>query len=185
MRLDERQLDEYTDRFATDAFRYETLSYYNVPSDGGDFGRFLAGEDAPSAEVVGPWARWVATQRSRGAAVRRLRVLRHPPNDYLRFEMGWAYVANTAAGEDIRILDLTRRGQMPRIFNGEFWMLDRERIALMTYDRDGHFLHADTAEGVDATFYVDAAETAWDMAEPFISWWANHPGYHGPAANSA
>lgn len=185
MRLDEQGLDEYTDQFVSDALRHETLTFYNVPSDGDDYSRFLAGEAGPTPEIVGGWGAWVSQQRERGAEVRRLRVLREPPNDYLRFEMGWAYVSNVVAGEDIRILDLTGRDLPAHVVDAEFWMLDRERVALMTYDDDGRFLYADAVEGIDATPYVDAAETAWDMAEPFSSWWANHPEFHGPVAASA
>jgi hypothetical protein len=185
MRLDEQQLDEYTDRFTSDALRYETLTYYDVASDGDDFARFLAGEPGPSPEVVGGWGRWVQQQRSRGATVRRVRVLREPPSDYLRFEMGWAYVANVSAGEDIRILDLTERPAPAEVVDAEFWMLDRQRIALMAYSMAGKFLHAHALDGDDAAPYVDAAETAWRLAEPFPAWWARHPEYHRPVAASA
>lgn len=185
MRLDEQQLDEYTDQFAHDALRHETLTFYNVPSDGDDYARFLRGESGPTPEIVGGWGAWVSQQRERGAAVRRLRVLHGLPDDYLRFEMAWAYVSNVAAGEDIRVLDLTEVATPPHFVDAEFWMLDRERVAVMTYGDDGRFLHADAVEGLDATPYVDAAETAWDMAEPFTSWWARHPEFHRPVAASA
>lgn len=185
MRLDEAGLDEYTDQFVHDALRYETLTFYNVSSDGGEFARFRAGEHGPDPEVVAPWGRWVRNQRARGATVRRLRILHAPPGDYLRFEMGWAYTANVAAGEDIRILDLTDRARPPFVIDDEFWLLDRERTALMHYDDQGRFDHGETVEGIEASPIVLAADTAWDAGEPFTQWWDRHPQYHGPVRASA
>lgn len=185
MRLDEAALDEYTDQFVHDAFRHETLTAYDVSSDGGEFARFRAGERSPNAEVVAPWGRWVRQQRARGATVRRLRILFAPPGNYLRFEMAWAYTANVQAGEDIRILDLAGQPRPPFVVDDEFWLLDRERAALMHYDERGRFDHADTVEGFDATPIVLAADMAWDAAEPFTAWWARHPQYHRPIKASA
>lgn len=185
MRLDEAGLDEYTDQFTHDAFRHEILTHYDVATDGGDFARFLAGHQAPSPEVVGPWGRWVQQQLARGATVRRLRILYGPPGDYLRFEMGWVYLANMAAGEDIRILDLTEQPRPPYIIDAEFWMLDGERAVLMTYDDHGRFLYGDTVEGGAAAGITLARDVAWDSAEPFDTWWARHPQYHGPSRASA
>jgi hypothetical protein len=180
VRLDEQGLDEYTDDFAYDAFRQETRTFYAVDSDRDGFERFLAGEPGPSTEVVGPWGAWVQAQRARGATVRRLRILFTPPEDYLRFELGWAYTANLAAGEDIRILDLTERARPPGIVDAEYWMLDRQRAVRMTYADNGQWLHGDTVEGKPARPVVRALETAWSAGEPFGQWWERHPEYHGP-----
>jgi hypothetical protein len=180
VRLDEQGLDEYTDDFAHDAFRQETRTFYAVASDGDGFARFLAGEPGPSEQVVGPWGAWVQAQRVRGATVRRLRILYAPPGDYLRFELGWAYTANAAAGEDIRILDLTERARPHGIVDDEYWMLDRRRAVHMSYADNGQWLHGDTVEGRAAKPVCRALETAWAAGEPFRQWWDRHPGYHGP-----
>lgn len=185
MRLDEAALDEYTDQFVHDAFRYETLTFYDVASDGADFARFRAGESAPSSDVVGPWGAWVAQQLGRGATVRRVRVLYGPPDDYLRFELGWVYAANAAAGEQIRILDLTERARPDGVLDDEFWLLDGARAVLMHYDDQGRFQHGDTVEGLDANPIVLAGDVAWATAEPFTAWWARHPHYHGPIEGNA
>ncbi|MGI9001115.1 MAG: DUF6879 family protein [Pseudonocardia sp.] len=181
MRLDEAGLDEYTDRFDHDAFRHETLTRYQVASDGGDFARWLAGEAGPDPDVVGPWGRWVHAQLDRGATVRRVRVLYGPPSDYLRYEAEWAYTANLDAGELIRVLDLTEQERPAGMVDDEFWMLDGERAVLMTYAADGRFLHGDTVEGRAAERISHARDAAWDAAEPFGQWWARHPEYHRAA----
>lgn len=178
MRLDEEAMDAYTDRFDRDALRVETLTRYDVPSDGGDFARYLAGEAQPATAVVEPWRTWIRAQVARGATVRRLRILHAPPGDYLRYECEWGYVLNVAAGEDIRILDLTGRPRLAGIVDTELWMLDETRIALMRYGEDGRFLHADTVEGEQANRWQESCAAAWQAAEPFTAWWAAHPEYH-------
>lgn len=177
MRLDEAGLDEYTDRFEHDAFRHEVLTRYDVASDGGGFARWLAGEPCPDTAVIGAWGRWVAVQRRRAATVRRVRVLYDRPTDYLRFEAEWAYAANVAAGEDIRVLDLTERQRPEDLLDTEFWMLDGARAVLMTYDEQGRFLYGDTVEGRAARKIRRARDAAWQAAEPFTQWWTRHPEY--------
>lgn len=181
MRLDEAGMDAYTDRFDHDALRVETRSSYDVASDGGEVARYLAGEPAPDPSVVGPWHGWIRAQVARGTTVRRLRVLHAPPGDYLRYECEWGYVGNTAAGEDIRILDLTERPRPDGFLEDELWMLDQERVALMRYDDAGRFSHADTAEGDAATPWRESCAAAWRAAEPFTAWWAAHPQYRRAA----
>lgn len=179
MWLDEAALDEYTDRFDHDAFRHEVLDRYDVPSDGGDLARYLAGEPAPDPAVIEPWGEWVRKQTARGATIRRLRTLTKPPGDYLRWEMEWVYTANVAAGEDIRILDLVENEWSVAIApDTEFWMLDHERVALLDYDPDGRFVGAYTQEGQIARLIRDLRDQSWVIAEPFTSWWARHPEHH-------
>lgn len=177
-RLDEAGLDAYTDRFVHDAFRHEVLTRYDVTSDGGGFARYLAGEPEPDPEGGRPWARWVRRQIDRGATVRRLRVLTAPPGAYLRFEMEWAYTANVAAGEQIRVLDLTAQPRPAALVDAEFWMLDGERAVLMHYDEAGRFVLGDSIEGQAAEPIRHARDTGWAAAEPFEQWWARHPRYH-------
>lgn len=177
MRLDERGLDEYTDRFEHEAFRHEALQGYAVASDGNAFVRWLAGQPVDRA-VGAPWAAWVRSQRERGVAVRRLRTLTEPPSDYLRFEAEVLYTANTAAGEEIRILDLTERPRPDGLVLDEYWMLDGERVALMHYLPDGRFSHADTVEDVAARRIRLSRDAAWEAAEPFTTWWGRHVEYH-------
>jgi hypothetical protein len=176
VRLDEAALDAYTDQFKLDALRVETRTFYEVPSDEGDFARYLADEPEPDPAVTEPWHAWIRAQLARGATVRRLRVLHSPPGDYLRFEMEWGYIGNAAAGEDIRILDLEYPRETPY---PELWLLDDERVAFLRYDDVGRFLYADTDDPAfpPAAVYV-ACVMAWEAAEPFVEWWVRHPEYH-------
>lgn len=180
MRLDEAALDDYTDRFSWSAWRYETLDRYDVASDDDGFQRYLDGRD-PDPGFGVAWRRWLGDRRAEGRRIYRTRVLYRKPSPYLRFEFEWGYTGNAAAGEQIRILDLTERPRPPAVIQAETWLMDLARVAVMAYTDSGAFSHADTAEGDDATPYVRAAQQAWDAGEPFEQWWDRHPEYHRAA----
>ncbi len=114
---------------------------------------------------------------ARGTTVRKLRVVYGPLSEHLRFEIGWQYPANQAAGEQIRILELTERVRPSAMIDDEFWMLGHQRAVLMTYD-DGRYLHGDTVEGLSVSRVSRARDAAWAAAETLDRWWARHPEYH-------
>ncbi len=180
MRLDEAGLDAYTDRFDSYALRHETLDRYDVASDDDAFTHYLAGRPRPP-EFGQAWHGWIADRIAEGRQVRRVRVLYGPPSPYLCFECEWGYTGNVAAGEQVRVLDLTEQPRPAALVDAEFWLLDGCRAAVMAYDPDGVFLHADTVEGVTAQPYVNSAEATWSTAEPFRDWWARHPQWHRSA----
>lgn len=179
--LDEAGLDDYTDRFDSEAFRQEVRDQYDVPSDGGDFARYLAGEAHPDPAIVGPWRGWVHDQCRRGRAVRRVRVLYRPASRYVSYECEWAYTRSIDAGEDIRILDLVEQDPPAGLIGEEFWLLDRSRAVVLCYDHPGRFRHGQTAEGADASRWVACRDAVWAAAEPFTQWWVRHPQYHRAA----
>jgi len=179
--LDEAGLDDYTDRFEFEAFRQEVRDHYEVASDGGDFGRYLANEAHPDPAVVGPWREWLRDQRRRGRAVRRVRVLYRPPSRYVRYECEWAYTRSVDAGEDIRVLDLVEQDPPVGLIGEEFWLLDRSRAVVMSYDHAGRFQHGRTVEGSDVDPWVAYRDAVWTAAEPFMRWWERHPEYHRAA----
>lgn len=181
MLLDEAGLDDYTDRFVSEAFRQEVRDQYDVPSDGGDFARYLAGEEHPDPAVVGPWRGWVRDQRRRGRAVRRVRVLSRAPSRYVSYECEWAYTRSIDAGEDIRVLDLLEQDPPTGLIGEEFWLLDRSRAVVLCYDNVGRFRHGQTAEGADSDRWVACRDAVWAAAEPFTQWWGRHPEYHRAA----
>lgn len=177
MRLDEAGLDDYTDRFDSYALRFEVLDRYDVASDDDAFTHYLAGRSRPPG-FGRVWQGWIADRITEGREVRRVRVLYGPPSPYLCFECEWGYAGNVAAGEQVRVLDLTEQPRPAALIDAEFWLLDGHRVAMMSYDAGGAFLHAETAEDASAQPYVRSAEAAWCLAEPFKEWWARHPQWH-------
>lgn len=181
MLLDEAGLDDYTERFEFEAFRQEVRDQYDVPSDGGDFARYLAGEADPDPAVVGPGREWLRDQCRRGRAVRRVRVLYGPLSRYLRYECEWAYTRSVDAGEDIRVLDLVEQDPPAGLIGEEFWLLDRLRTVVMRYDHAGRFRHGQAVEGPEAGPWVACRDAVWGAAEPFTRWWERHAAYHRAA----
>lgn len=179
--LDEAGLDDYTEHFEFEAFRQEVRDQYEVPSDGGDFARYLAGEAHPDPAVVEPWRGWLRDQRQSGRTVRRVRVLYGPPSRYVCYECEWAYTHSVNAGEDIRMLDLVEQDPPTGMIGEEFWLLDRSRTVVMCYDDAGRFRHGRIAEGSDAVPWVVCRDAVWAAAEPFTQWWERHPEYHRAA----
>lgn len=177
MLLDELGLDAYTDRFTQSALRYETMDRYDVTSDDDGFTRYITGQP-PAADFGVGWRDWLRSQVGAGRSPERVRILYGTPSEYLLFEFEWGYLGNIAAGEAIRILDLTERPRPREVIDDEFWLMDRARAAAMAYDAAGRFSHAETAEGAEARRYVAAAEAAWGQGEPFESWWDRHPQWH-------
>lgn len=164
-----------------DIFRLETLPAYEVASDGGDFAAYLAGEPGPDPERKRPTLEWIAGDVARGVTRRRVHVLRQPLSDYLRYECEWGYAPNAAAGEDIRILDLSEMlYPLPMAhWHVDFWVVDGHDAALMNYADDGRFKGAviDRMPAAQAIYHA-VHDACWDAAEPFAPWWARHPQYH-------
>jgi hypothetical protein len=153
--------------------RMETLPAYAVPSDGGDFQRYLDGAPAPDPDRKAAWHDRLAAERDRGLYRRRVYVAREPLSDYARFECEWGHAPNVHL-EDIRVL---APAQFPAIVPmSDWWLIDGASVLLMRYDQAGAFTGAEPAE--NAAGYVAAWAMAWARAEPFEAWWAAHPRYH-------
>ncbi|TCP56077.1 hypothetical protein EV191_10117 [Tamaricihabitans halophyticus] len=173
--LDEDQLGEYIDRhFVSTLFRLETLSQYSVDSDGDDYLRYLAGEAEP---VNKTWPDVIRDEVSRGLITYRVHVVSSPLTDYLRYQFEWGYAYNAAAGERIRILDVTERAKPPEVVNKDFWLIGDEHLLLMHYMSDGAFRGATIAEPELLPQYTAARDAAWTAGVDFAEYWLHHPQY--------
>ena len=95
--------------------------------------------------------------------MQRIRVIREL-TDYIRFEMGWGYPPNVAAGEDIRIFEL-KAGNEALPVEHDFWLFD-DRIAVrMDYTSDGAFIGPVEATNVET--YRRARDLLLRWAVPF------------------
>lgn len=175
-------LDAVVDFFNThitrSAFRLENLDRYDVETDGLDVSRYLAGEDDPNAAAKQPWLDQLRADTAAGKRWSRVHVVRSPLNDYLRYECEWGYAYNVAAGEDVRILDLTERPRPAGLIDEEFWLLDDAHPLRMHYDDVGRFVGGELLGSEQLSRYRVARGAAWNAAEPFESYWARHPEYH-------
>jgi hypothetical protein len=171
-----------------DLFRLETLDRYDVPSDGGDFARYLAGEAAPDPARKAAWHDRLRADRERGVRRWRVHLVTEPLTPYLRFEIDWAHLQN-AHLEDIRVLTTDHFqpgatvGETPLPSGvsatvGDFYLIDGAHPLLMHYDSAGRFTGAEFAPGSTAARYRVIRDAAWGAAEPVTEWWAAHPQYH-------
>ena len=101
-----------------------------------------------------------------------------PLTPYLRYECEWGYVANTSAGEDVLILDVTGRAAPPYAVDHDFWLLDDEHVLKMIYDDEHRFVGAEHLGTHWLAMYRRARDAAVGAAEAFSSWWARHPEEH-------
>lgn len=175
MMLDAQALGTRLRAAKRDLFRMETLDRYAVPTDGGDFTRYLAGEAEPDPVRKGAWRERLLAERERGLFRRRVHVIHEPLSDYLRFELEWGHRLNTDI-EDIRVLPLAdppgERGWH------DFYMVDDRDVLAMTYDEDGQFEGALPVPVSEARLYRLIRDAAWEAAVPFMTWWDGHPQYH-------
>ncbi|MGH3254815.1 MAG: DUF6879 family protein [Streptosporangiaceae bacterium] len=179
--LDERELGQFiNEHFRRRAFRLEVRDAYAVPSDGGDFARYLAGEPAPDLARKSAWLDTLRAERQAGKVRQWVHVVHGPAlSDYLRFEMEWGYLPNLQAGAEVRILDLVEQTRPDGLVNEDFWLLDDQAALILHYDSAGRFTGAEQAADVDR--YRRARDAAWDGAVPVADYWQDHPQYHRAA----
>jgi hypothetical protein len=163
----------------TDLLRVQTLDYYGVSSDDEDYRRYLSGEPAPAAAGKQEWLNRLRTDTAAGRLRRNVHIVRSPLTPYLRYQFEWCYVPNSAAGQNIRVLDVMETpAAAPLLKVGDLAVVERCHIARLCYDPDGSYQGA-VAVGDDAAVsYLALAEVAWRLATPFTTWWAEHPQYH-------
>lgn len=166
-------LEFFDARLTRSAFRLETLDQYDVGSDGGDFRRFVAGEAEPDWDRKNPWLDTLRKEKERGVHRYRVRVLRTPLNDYLRYSCEWGYVLNSEAGEEIHVLDLAECELPVEVVDHDFWLIDDKYPLRMHYGEGGEFLGAELVDSLER--YQKARDAALAAAEPFDQWWARHP----------
>lgn len=162
-----------------DLIRLETLEHYDVASDDEDFHRYMRGEALPQSPAREAWYQRLREEAAAGKTRRRVRVARTPLAPYLRYECEWGFANNVAAGEDIRILDVTQHPAAESVLRtGDFFVADGLHVARHVYDDQGR-LQGSAAVGADAAgAYAALAELAWQLATPFTQWWASHPQFH-------
>jgi hypothetical protein len=159
-----------------DLFRLETLSYYDVSSDGEDYRRYLEGEPHPNADAKQPWLDRLQADVAAGRRWRRVHAMSVPLSDYLCYECEWAYTYNVATGEDVRIVE---DASDVLLGIGDFFVIDGEHVARSHYDQVGRFLGAEVvSEAAARAPYLALAGVILRNAVSFTEWWERHPEYH-------
>ena len=155
--------------YQREAFRLETLPEYNVSSERTEYENFLTTGrlDIPDDD---PWLTRVRHFRQTGRWIGRVHVICRPLTNYLRYEFS-VYRHTVAAGEDVRILDLTDRPN-PGLPAEDFWIFDDTAIVLMDYEPDGTQVRRELLEDIDPAPYVAWKQLALRHAQPFTEYYA-------------
>jgi hypothetical protein len=155
--------------FASSAFRLELHQVYTMPGEAEELRRFRAGERPPDGYHYG-WLDTVAAACAAGKAMRRVRAVTRPLTDYTEYEFAWGFAYNVAAGEDIRILDVTGQPS-PALPDDDFWLFDEQTVVQMLYRPDGTQIGRELVEAPDLGAYLGWRDAAWRDAVPFRDYW--------------
>lgn len=154
--------------FRRSAFRMETHQTYTIPSERDSVRRFLAGQPKPVDHNAG----WHATVRANvagGKSMQRLKVIRRPFSDYIRYHLAWSIPGNVQAGEDYRILELTDRSELG-IPEQDYWMFDDQTVALLNFNPDGTLAGRELADPSDLEQYRKWRDLALSEAVRFVDY---------------
>ncbi|MFC5802561.1 DUF6879 family protein [Streptomyces formicae] len=150
--------------FSREAWRLETLPWYRVPSEDGDIRDLLAGHRIDPSNYSSSYTDGLRKLRTEGKSKGRVHIVSRPLTDYLRFEFMY-YAVHAAAGDDIRILDVTDRPN-PLEEVQDFWLFDRSEVVLMNYETDGTQISREVFEG-DVAPFLQYQRIALAEAVPF------------------
>ncbi|MFD7365878.1 DUF6879 family protein [Nocardiopsis alba] len=166
MLLDGDAWREFFERFSSEAWRLEVQPTYTMPKEAENFTRFLRGDLKPEMHNF-RWHDRIKGYRAEGKYVGRVRVVRRPLTDYQRYQFAWGIPGNIAAGEDIRVLDLTEKDLGLPDF--DFWMFDEARVVRLNYRPDGTQVNREVVDG-DLDVYREWKRIAIEASVPFSTY---------------
>lgn len=169
MRLEGDVWSRYFRDFTRSAFRLELHPIYTMPGEADELRRFRAGEKPPEGYHYG-WLDTVAAAVRAGKTMRRVRVVPQPLTDYIRYEFEWGFVYNVAAGEDIRVLDMSSQ-LGPELPDHDFWLFDETTVVKLLYAADGTQIGRELVADPDIEAYLSWRDAAWYKAVPFRDYW--------------
>lgn len=136
--------------FQKSAWRFETQPTYTMPAEAENFRLFLAGElkaEHPDLE----WHRLVRSSADAGKTIGRVRVVRRPLTDYMRYQFHYGIPNNIACGEDIRILDATDLAlDLP---DQDFWFFDETVVLHLNFRPDGTLIDRELVDDPNLDVY--------------------------------
>lgn len=151
MLLESEAWQRYFTDFTRSAWRLEVQPTYTMPNEQPSLALFRAGEPKPEAHNAG-WHNTVRANIAAGKTMGRVRVVRRPLTEYQRYQLAWGIPGNVAAGEDIRILDLSAvTVDLP---NQDFWLFDDAIVVHLNFRPDGTIIDRELIEEPDLGKYL-------------------------------
>lgn len=152
------------DDFEHSAWRFEAQPVYTMPNEAENFRLFREGKlekHFPNR----PWHQLVQAKTESGKSIGRVRVVRRPLNEYVKYQFFYGIPNNISVGEDIRILDLTDiELDLP---DQDFWFFDDRTVLLLHFRPDGRFIEQEILEDPDLDQYRRWQKIALEHAVPF------------------
>lgn len=165
MFLDGEEWQRFFDGFERDAWRFEAQPTYTMPGERESLARFLCGEEKP-AQHNARWHERVRGFVSTGRSIGRVRIVREQLTDYQRYQFAWGIPGNIRAGEDIRVLDVTRGDCGLPLTGQDWWMFDESAVVHLNFRPDGTQINREKFEG-DLSPYREWKRIAMEHAVPF------------------
>jgi hypothetical protein len=146
---DQERLLQALDDWQRSSFRLEALDCYAVDFEREEFEAFLRGEPLPpNPAEFDDWFEKLRRERAEGRIRSRVHAIAGPLTPYLQYEIAWAYQPNAAAGEDIGIIHCASWEASPFVTQPpDFCLLDDERVIVLAYDAEGHWLGGEIITG--------------------------------------
>lgn len=162
--LDGDEWKAYFRNFKRSAFRLEVHQVYTMPGEAETFRSFLAGEPMPEG-FNSTWHQTIQGHAAAGRSMTRAKLVRRPLTDYSRYLFAWGITGNVAAGEDYRIVDVTKREvDLP---DQDFWMFDETTVVHLNYRPDGTQINRELIESPDISQYLAWRDLALESSVPF------------------
>jgi hypothetical protein len=99
--------------------------------------------------------------------------------DLSALDFEWCYLPNTAAGQDIRVLDAAETPAAAALLRvWDLAIVEFHHVAQLRYSPSGEYQGAVATSADAAAGYVALGQVAWELATPFTTWWTGHPQYH-------
>nr|WP_222719436.1 DUF6879 family protein [Actinokineospora xionganensis] len=139
---------------------------FAIPREQERLRAFRAGEpEPPHSDSYREWFELTRSNVASGKTMGRVRVVRRPLSEYVRFQFTWGIPNNISAGEDIRILDVTDLDlSLP---DHDFWIFDEESVLRMDFDKDGALTSQGILAGADLDQYREWKRMALAHSVPF------------------
>lgn len=156
------------------SLRLETRQTYAVPWEVEGLAAWRRGEpEPPSSSMEDHWARSREVVAS-GRRKARVRFVELPMTEYSRHEFEVAYPANTAAGEEINIVDRARHPEYDHV-REDFVVFDDTSVMWYRYTDDDRLAgYEHTEDPVLVRDCLALAEEVLAVAIPFAEFSAEH-----------
>lgn len=173
MLLDGESWREVFDSYQHDAWRFEAQPVYTMPTETENVARFLRGDPKPNGHNA-RWHERVRLYLATGRRIGRVRIVRRPLTDYQRYQFAWGIPGNIEAGEDIRVLDVTREDYGLPLTGQDWWMFDEAQIVHLNFLPDGTQINRELVDAPDISRHKHWRDVCLTYAVPFAQYLKEH-----------